>query len=261
MEERNLRETEAKEAERRRRRDKEKETSRPRNSERRKSHMDEDPEARRARHEERRSRRASEYRPTTITSNDRADDPKPIVDYFDERNGTSHRRRGSHITPTNGESSRNRPYLSKSGDKTSSWIDSLSNEPPLPPPVESTVLDPPPGARQGELVDEESPSADENIRLRIAGRRGKHREHREKDSGKEKERDRKRDSHRRRSGGEGLKSSDDDKDKNRRRGYAYPPAVAFDTAAPVKTWDGRPAPAPAPAGGKRNSWFKKIAGF
>jgi hypothetical protein len=27
----------------------------------------------------------------------------------------------------------------------------------------------------------------------------------------------------------------------------------------VRTWDGRPAP--APTGGKRGSWFKKIAGL
>jgi hypothetical protein len=64
------------------------------------------------------------------------------------------------------------PYLSKSGDKASSWVDSLSNEPPLPIPIAETVLDPPPDARDGP-GDDESPSTDGEIRLHIARRKNK----------------------------------------------------------------------------------------
>ena len=153
------------------------------------------------------------------------------------------------------------PYLSKGGDKTSSWVDSLSNEPPLPVPIAETVLDPVPNDG-ANLNDQESPSADEDIRLRIAGRRGpkrdKERADRDRERDRERDRDRERKHHRRRSIFEGAPRgySDEERDprekKSRRKSYAQPEQYA---EPPVRTWDGRPA---ENGGGKRQSWFKKI---
>ena len=234
-----------------RRKDKEsRETTRPHN-ERRRSHLDDDAERRR-RHEERRAaRRNSEY-PVQAAG-------EPIMDYFDERNGNAHR------PPTKRHSSRreadeeqNQPYINKGPDKTSSWVQSLSDEPPLPPPIAETVLDPPPGARDAPIDDEETPSQDEDIRLRIAGRRGdkrdKQRAEKERDRATKEDRDRK---HRRKShyeGGTRGSAEEMDRKKDKRRSYAAP----VYEEQPVRTWDGRPALDGNGGAGKRGSWLKKL---
>ena len=149
------------------------------------------------------------------------------------------------------------PYINKGPDKTSSWVQSLTEEPPLPPPISETVLDPVPGAR-GEPDDEETPSQDEDIRLRIAGRRGAGK----RDKERERERDRARDEkasrhHRRKSHYDGTRGGsveEPDKRKERRKTYVNP---AYEEA-PVRTWDGRPAVDGNGGQGKRGSWFKKI---
>jgi hypothetical protein len=235
-----------------RRKDKEpQETSRPHN-ERRRSHADDDVERRR-RHEERRAaRRNSEY-PVQA-------DGEPIADYFDERNGTTQRptttkQRSSRRTQDEEE---NMPYMNKGPDKTSSWVQSLTEEPPLPPPISETVLDPVPGGHVSP-DDEETPSQDEDIRLRIAGRRGGKRDKGER---AEKERDRAREDkdrkHSRRKshfeGGTRGSVEESDKRKERRKTYANP---AYEEP-PVRTWDGRPAVDGNAGNGKRGSWFKKI---
>jgi hypothetical protein len=227
-----------------RRKEKEpRETSRPHN-ERRRSHVDDDTERRR-RHEERRAARRNSDYPAQPSA-------EPIADYFDERNGTVHRpattKRSSRRTA---DEEQNMPYINKGPDKTSSWVQSLSEEPPLPPPISETVLDPMPGARNSP-DDEETPSQDEDIRLRIAGRKGGKRE---------KERDRVRDEKdkkhsRRKSHYEGTRGSveEGEKKKERRKTYANP---AYEDV-PVRTWDGRPAADGNAGQGKRGSWFKKI---
>jgi hypothetical protein len=226
---------------------KDKESSRPQN-ERRRSHADEDPERRRRHDERRAARRNSEY-PVQ-------EDGEPIADYFDERNGAQ--RSGTtkqRSRRTQGEEE-NMPYMNNGPDKTSSWVQSLSEEPPLPPPISETVLDPAPGGRVSP-DDEETPSQDEDIRLRIAGRRGGKRDKGERVE-KERARDDKDRKHSRRKSHyeAGTKGSveETEKRKDRRKTYANP---AYEEA-PVRTWDGRPAVDGNGGAGKRGSWFKKI---
>jgi hypothetical protein len=229
-----------------RRKDSDKASSRP-NTERRRSHQDDDAERRR-RHEERRAaRRNSEY-PTL----------EPINDYFDERNAAEPKQRSSRRAA---DEEQNQPYINKGPDKTSSWVQSLSDEPPLPPPISETVLDPPPGVREAPVDDEETPSQDEDIRLRIAGRRGGKRD-KPVDRPVEKERERARDDrarddrkHRRKSQFDGgVRGPVDEVKKDKRRSYAAPTYEE----PPVRTWDGRPALDGNGGAGKRGSWLKKL---
>lgn len=217
--------------------------------------MDED-EDRRRRHEERRAaRRNSEY-PVQASG-------EPITDYFDERNGSGHRSKRRSSRQAREEE--NMPYLNnKSGDKTSSWVESFSNEPPLPPPISETVLDPAPGADGHIDEEEETQSQDEDIRLRIAGRRGpkrdKERAERRKAEEKERERDRAyKHSGRRATNYDAVRPVEEDRDRKRNpRRSSYAPAYE---EPPVRTWDGRPAVEGGAPPVKRGSWFKKIAGF
>ncbi|KAJ8105058.1 hypothetical protein OPT61_g10411 [Boeremia exigua] len=230
--------------------------SRPHN-ERRRSHQAETEDERRRRHDERRAtRRASEY-PTPVNG-------EPVADYFDPRNadaaGSSHR--SKHRSSRRGaDDEQNQPYLNKGPDKTSSWVQSLSDDNPLPVPIAETILDPPPGSRDADLVDEETPSQDEDIRLRIAGRRGPKRDkeraerHAERDRDRDRERDKDRDrkQHRRRSYYE-----DEDEPRSAKRDSRRKTYDPYDQ--PVRTWDGRPE-GETPRGVKRGSWLKKIAGL
>lgn len=221
-------------------------TTRPPTTDRRRSHQDDDADRKRRHDERRAARRTSEY-PT-----------EPVNDYFDSRNGNAqsskHQSRTSRRQQEQEE--QNQPYINKGADKTQSWVQSLSDEPPLPPPISETVLDPPPGAREAPVDDEETPSQDEDIRLRLAGRKGGKR-------GVEKERERVRDdrarddrkhSSRRKSHYEGAPEEAGKKD--RRRSYAVP-AAAYEEQ-PVRTWDGRPAVDGNGGAGKRGSWLKKL---
>ena len=128
-------------------------TSRPHRSDRRRSHLDKpissrsatEEADRRARREERRSRRAT---PNEKPTSSRRKTEPPVDDYFDPRNGG----------PVEAE-----PYpnpISGATDHTSGWVNSQIIEPPSPPPIEPTVIEPPPilgetstGAR--DLDDEE----------------------------------------------------------------------------------------------------------
>jgi hypothetical protein len=227
---------------------KDKESSRPQND-RRRSHADEDPERRRRHDERRAARRNSEY-PVQAEG-------EPIADYFDERNGATQRSGTTkQRSRRNQNEEENMPYMNNGPDKTSSWVQSLSEEPPLPPPISETVLDPAPGGRVSP-EDEETPSQDEDIRLRIAGRRGGKRDKAERVE-KERARDDKDRKHSRRKSHfeAGTKGSveETDKRKERRKTYANP---AYEDA-PVRTWDGRPAVDGNGGQGKRGSWFKKI---
>ena len=103
------------------------ETSRPRKSDRRRSHMDkpisptpaDDPDRR-----ERRSKPKSSRRKSTA----------PVEDYFDPRNG----KRETNEEPGSGYSHSN------ANDHTSSWVKSQLSDPAPPPPIEPTVIEPPP---------------------------------------------------------------------------------------------------------------------
>jgi hypothetical protein len=182
---------------------------------------------------------------------------EPITDYFDERNGA---RRSKHRSSRQAPEEENMPYINnKSGDKTSSWVESLAEEPPLPPPISETVLDPAPGTRE-ELDDEETFSQDEDVRLRIAGRRGpkrdKERAERRKAEDKERDRDRSHKHSRRATHYEGMKVPEEEVERKRTsRRTSYAPAYE---ELPVRTWDGRPAVNGGAPAAKRGSWMKKF---
>lgn len=234
-----------------RRKDSLRESVRPHN-ERRRSQQAETEEDRRRRHEERRAaRRASEYPAPPNASGE------PINDYFDTRNADPVRAKHRSSRRGDEEAQPQQPYLHKGPDKTSSWVQSLDEDNPLPPPIAETILDPPPGSREAEAVDEETPSQDEDIRLRIAGRRGpkrdKERAERHADRDRERERDKKQ--HRRRSYYEEEEEPPRSSKRDSRR-------KTYDqyNEQPVRTWDGRPE-GETPRGVKRGSWLKKIAGL
>lgn len=197
-----------------RRRDKEpRDAPRP-HTERRRSHM---------------SRRTSTY----------PAEPEPVNSYFDARNA-------------NAKEEQNQPYINKGPDKTQSWVQSLSDEPPLPPPISETVLDPP-GA---PLDDDETPSQDDEVRMRMSGRSAKKEKERERASAKyeqERPRDERKHGSRRKTHYEGVAP---EVKKDRRRSYA-PGAGAYEET-PVRTWDGRPAADGNGGAGKRGSWLKKL---
>lgn len=253
QEEQARREDEAREAEyhaRRRERERDRETagaddprSRPSNSDRprtsrRQSHVDgptrasEHDAARRQRHDERRPRYSTTHTPAERSA-------RPVEDYFDPCNGHS-----QHDAPQTAPA---RPYLA-SGDKTASWVNSFHAEPPLPPPVEGTVLEGAPDLNGGDTTaDEEARRDTRRIRPGGAGgsrKQGSYREEGRRDGRREE----------RRVGAEGFRSSDGSGAGERivRRKSAFPSLADGGTRA----WDERPA-----GPGKRGSWFKKFTGL
>ena len=238
------REAEAKEADardaerraRRRERQKEREAatevderprSKPTDRDRHRSYNDkaraaaDDDHARRLKHDERRLKRSS----TTAAVPDKSSRSRaaPIEDYFDPRNSRNHRRKTSDNSHGSGEKA-GRPYLPTGKDKTSSWVNSVNASPPLPPPVEGTVLDPPPG-KGGPAFGEDEEVVDAAKRERRTRRRV--------DKEKERHRDEK---------VRPRYSSD---------GSGGPP---LDRLSRRKTYH-------APPMEKRGSWLQKIRGF
>ncbi|KAI9837922.1 MAG: hypothetical protein M1837_002661 [Sclerophora amabilis] len=150
--------------------------SRPKRSERRKSHLDksvprasEEEEERRLRKEDRRARRATRE----IPMDRRKSAPGvPVLDYFDPRNGSHrHAPEPEPFAPTQSRSTD--PYtngIHQTGtDHTSSWVNSQIIEPPPPPPVEGTVLDVPPAT--AKKYDDSTVDEDARRGMRRAGRR------------------------------------------------------------------------------------------
>ncbi|KAF1984739.1 hypothetical protein K402DRAFT_405810 [Aulographum hederae CBS 113979] len=193
-------------------------------------------EERRLRHEDRRVRRASGMPSSSSKRRSVAQEP---ADYFDSRNGYPSGDGHRTTAPA-------RPYLAQGPDKTSSWVNSFSAEPPLPPPIEGTVIEPLPGG------DEEGHStADEEVRreLRRPGReKEKRSEYREPERGYRTERER---PSRRDRGGEKVRSSEGTGtgSDGRRRSYAVP--SGYDD----RERERRPEPP------RRASTFKKMFGL
>jgi hypothetical protein len=235
--ERLAREDEARTTERReRRREREREPEERPKAERRRSYMpgSEDDEARRARHEERRMRRSVDVtagaKDRPRASRRRSDYPAPVDDYFG-RNGEP--------VPANGRSplADSRPYQkpqTSGKDKTTSWVDSLNEDPPPPPPVEGTIIDAP--AHFAEDDEPDDPTTAREL---------KHRRRRDDDDP---------DSRRKKKSSDG---SSRDRDRDWRKSYAGGPVNSLGhNDFNGKTFDGRPA---GPL--RRESWFKKIAGL
>ena len=188
--------------------------SRPRTSDRRRSHMDKGDE-----------RPKSSRRKSTMA---------PVEDYFDSRNGR----------PVN----ENDPY--GGNDHTASWVKSQVSEPPEPPPVEPTIMEPAPDFRSkgaDDLMEDEyarrashkkpkrgsrmytDPLADEQEERR---RRRKEKEVRSSEGSAAEER----------YGGLGSMN----------RGQSDLGGVKL--GAGTKTFDGKTGQ------GKRTSWFQKVTG-
>ena len=197
-----------------------------RRSEKRTSNIDGPLPTRTAEEEaERRARR--EERHSSRRDKDKRKSSAPAEDYFDPRNGT------------------NDPYAqntAKGADKTSSWVNSQVLDPPQPPPIEGTVLEPEPvlgpDGEARELEDDEVIDEEEEKRRRRRAERRKSRADRV--LGKEEASKRRR----RAVDGAGQRSSEgsDGKDERERRrragssGYGARPDI----------------------GNKRQSWFKKL---
>ncbi|KAK5170050.1 hypothetical protein LTR04_004969, partial [Oleoguttula sp. CCFEE 6159] len=225
------RDVDGRDAERRRRRDKERDepTSRPQLSDRRKSHLRTPDD--RARRDDRHARRTPAERPRT----DRRKSAMPVDDYFDPRNGQNGY--SDNVHPATAPPEGGRPYLAPGGDKTSSWVNAVNVDPPLPPPVEGTVLD---GPGPGLATYDEERTARRNRR-----KDGEERE-------KEKEKSRRREDR-------GMRSSDGSAgEKTIRRRSAMP---ELDGGRGVRSWDGAPVRPGGEKAAKRGSWFKKIAGL
>ena len=235
-------EEQAREERRERRREKERQraedeaasASRPK-TDRRRSYMDppEDDEARRLRREERRMRRsvdpgADKERPRP--SRRRSD--YPAADgYFDKRNGEH----SPGVVPS--------PIahaIKTGGDKTASWVHSVNEDRPPPPPVEGTIIDAP-----VHYAEDDAPDALDDTTAR------EYRNRRRREQGEYADEDSER---RRRRRGD-VPSGSGGSSHGRNKSYGGPSnSLGYDDMG-VKTWDGRPA------NNRRQSWFKKIAGF
>ncbi|KAH0272164.1 hypothetical protein KCU91_g6863, partial [Aureobasidium melanogenum] len=173
----------------------------------------------------------------------------PVQSYFDAR--APHR-------DANGRDLRSPPK-----DKTSSWVHSVTSSPPLPPPLQPTILDIPPtdsAADDADLHDDESTARE---------LRRRHRRDRES-RGIETEEDRKRRKRkelRRRE--EELASRDRDGEARRDRGSnkAYN-SLGYDGFETQRTWDGRVVGGETRGGGvkeeiarRTQGWSKKVAGL
>ena len=209
-------------------------SSRPRKSDRRRSHIDtpmstqtpEDEEARRLRREDRRAKPS------------RRKSTAPVEDYFDPRNGTDAKGDGD-----------NDPY--GGNYHTSSWVKSQLSDPPEPPPVEPTIFEPGPVLGGGGADDL---MADETMR-KSSHRKPKRssRMYTDPVADDQEERRRRRESRRVEKGGvkssEGSPEGDQFPDLRRQSDLG-----GVKLGAGAKTFDGKTGQ------GKRASWFQKIKG-
>ena len=187
------------------------------------------------------------------TSRRRSDHPAPAEDYFDSR--------GEH--PSNGQAGAAHtdgvPLVKTGGDKTASWVHSVSSDPPPPPPIEGTIIDAPAhfGSR-GE--DEDLEGMDElTAREMRQARRRKDRELRDRDGYSTQDQSESRRRRRDRDGyGEGASSGGGSTGDHRSRGVGgVVNSLGYDSMG-NKIPDGRPGMA-GRDGSK--SWLKKIAGL
>lgn len=240
--ERAEREEEARRERRARRRDAElangPTSPRPRTGDRRRSHMDKP--SRTPDDRPRYSRRGTGERSTHHNS------APPVEDYFDRRNGT-HR---VDATPSRS----NQPYLSNGWDKTSSWVNRVNMEPPLPPPIETSVVDAAPDMRNGysqNAAQREYHDGRREKRQSTSHSRYDNRPNAYDAAERMGRKASKRETH------DGVRSSEGSGEEYGRGGGGGGRRTdAYVAPAPMRTFDERPS-----GGGRRGSWLKKIAGF
>lgn len=205
-------------------------SSRPHKSDHRRSHPDRhlpsrtatEEAERRIRHDERRSRRVT---PNEKPSASRRKTAPVVEDYFDPRNGAR------------GDAEQYLHPITGANDHTSTWVNSQIVEPPPPPPIEPTVIEPPP------ILGEDGPAgaADDDEDLRRPRRKSSRRRSKYPDTAVDEldEKNRRRERRERE-----IRSSE---------GSGEPERYSRRRSEYVSS---RPA-----AGGRRESWFKKIANF
>jgi len=133
------------------------------------------------------------------------------------------------------------------GDKTASWVHSLNDSAPDPPPIERTIIDAPIHYAEDEVPDRHPLEGDDTT-----AREFRHRRRREQEGyGHADDEDRRR---RRPRDGENVRSSDGSSGKR-----AAVNSIGYNDMG-GRTFDGRPAMAPR-GESKRGSWLKKIAGL
>jgi hypothetical protein len=211
---------------------------RPRGDRRRSSYMPEDDGTKRRSSymapEDDYKRRSSKRSPVERSSR-RA--TEPVNDYFDSRNAAP--------------SANTTPYLGSDKDKTSSWVESVNKEPPLPIPPEdvATVIEEPaPGGDRDHTTDEEE------VRRRMQGRnRDRRRESTrlpDADAPRDGDREERRRERKRRERDPLQRSSDSGNEKDRRRKSTYDQYPDF--SAPLPERPGNPS--------RRQSWLQKTFG-
>lgn len=200
------------------------------------------------------TRRRSSYMDSKRTPGDRASRrisrADPIENYFDPRNA--------------GQSSQATPYLGSDKDKTSSWVESLSKENPLPlaPEDTATVIEPNPG-------EEPNSTDEEEVRRKMQQRGSRRRGESYRDSGappRESNRDRSdrprdADGKRERRRRTEVKTSESGDERQRRRRSVYQdlPEDSAPRMSRRNTYqDYGMAGDERPGQTKRASWFKKM---
>jgi hypothetical protein len=221
-------------------RTREKATRRKEREESERIRQDEEDQLRRQRRAERHASRRSSAIDTEKAPRLHRSSTAPVQSYFDTR--AAHR-------DANGRDPRSPPR-----DKTSSWVRSVTSSPPLPPPLQPTILDLPPAdpaAENDQVRDDESTARE---------LRRRHRQERES-RGVETEEDRKRRKRKELRRREEELAFRDREGGSRRDGgsnKAYN-SLGYEGFETQRTWDGRVVGGESKGGVQ--SWFKKVAGL
>jgi hypothetical protein len=205
--------------------------------------QDEEDQLRRQRRAERhQSRRSSAVDPDKTPRLHRSS-TAPVQSYFDSR--AAHR-------DANGRDPRSPPK-----DKTSSWVRSVTSSPPLPPPLQPTILDLPPANPTVETAENDQSRDDQSTAREL---RRRHRQERES-RGVETEEDRKRRKRkelRRREEDPAFRDREGGSRRDGGSNRAYN-SLGYEGFETQKTWDGRAVGGEARGGVQ--GWFKKVAGL
>ncbi|KAL2054567.1 hypothetical protein ABVK25_005315 [Lepraria finkii] len=206
-------------------------SSRPRKSDRRRSTYDkptpDEDESRRQRHEERRAK--AERRKSTA--------PGPVDDYFDPRNSSQ------------GAKEFNDPY--GGNEHTASWVKSQASDPPEPPPIEPSIVEPAPDLRATSGADDLKAEDD----LRRSSHRKSKRSSRMYTDPLAEDQDRRRSSRRREKESEGSAEGERYRSVDRSSRRQSEALGGVKLGAGTKTFDGKTGM------GKRSSWFNRLGGM
>ncbi|CAD0094418.1 unnamed protein product [Aureobasidium mustum] len=172
----------------------------------------------------------------------------PVQSYFDAR--------------APGRDANGRDPRSPPKDKTSSWVHSVTSSPPLPPPLQPTILDLPP---TDPAVDDADIHDDESTARELRRRHRRDRESRGVETEEDRKR-RKRKELRRREEELAFRDRDGETRRDRGSNKAHN-SLGYDDFETQRTWDGRVVGGETRGGVKEEiarrtqGWFKKVAGL